>query len=140
MAAFFAPLIATQATGTPLGIEGISTAAMTYVIATELVSLLENLSLLGLNVPLLRTILDVASGGKNDVLLHALPLQSSVQVATVNAFGLTDPQIHLVEATIHPIHMIHMQDHIQIIVPEREYEDTVRAVHRILLEAGSEDG
>lgn len=53
-------------TGTPLGIEGISTAAMTYVIATELVSLLENLSLLGLNVPLLRTILDVASGGKND--------------------------------------------------------------------------
>ena len=51
-------------TGSPLGIEGISTAAMTYVIATELVSLLENLSLLGLDVPLLRTILDVAQGGK----------------------------------------------------------------------------
>ena len=81
-----------------------------------------------------------ASGGKNDVLLHALPLQGSVRVATVNAFGLTDPQIRLVEATIHPIHMIHMQDHIQIIVPAREYENTVRAVHRILLEAGSEGG
>ena len=51
-------------TGTPLGIEGIGAAAMTYVVATELVSLLENLSLLGLNVPLLHTILDVAQGGK----------------------------------------------------------------------------
>lgn len=51
-------------TGTPLGMEGIGTAAMTYVIATELVSLLENLDLLGLEVPLLRTILDVAHGGK----------------------------------------------------------------------------
>lgn len=50
-------------TGTPLGMEGICSAAMTYVIATELVSLLENLALLGLNVPLLETILDVAHGG-----------------------------------------------------------------------------
>ena len=49
-------------TGAPLGMEGIGTAAMTYVIATELVSLLENLNLLGLDVPLLRTILDVAHG------------------------------------------------------------------------------
>lgn len=53
-------------TGTPLGMEGISTAAMTYVIATELVSLLENLNLLGLNVPLIQTILDVAHGGHNE--------------------------------------------------------------------------
>lgn len=50
-------------TGTPLGMEGICSAAMTYVIATELVSLLENLALLGLDVPLLRAILDVANGG-----------------------------------------------------------------------------
>ena len=49
-------------TGTPLGMAGICSAAMTYVIATELVSLLENLSLLGLDVPLLKTILDVAHG------------------------------------------------------------------------------
>lgn len=53
-------------TGAPLGMEGIGSAAMTYVIATELVSLVENLSLLGLNVPLLQTILDVANGGKDD--------------------------------------------------------------------------
>lgn len=52
--------------GSPLGFEGIGAAAMTYVIATELVSLLENLDLIGLNVPLLKTILDVANGGKND--------------------------------------------------------------------------
>lgn len=50
-------------TGTPLGMEGICSAAMTYVIATELVSLLENLALLGLDVPLMHTILDVAHGG-----------------------------------------------------------------------------
>ena len=48
--------------GSPLGMEGIGSAAMTYVIATELVSLLENLSLIGLDVPLLKTILDVAHG------------------------------------------------------------------------------
>ena len=53
-------------TGTPLGLEGISTAAMTYVIATELVSLLENLNLLGLNVPLIQTILDVAHGSHSE--------------------------------------------------------------------------
>ena len=53
-------------TGTPLGMEGISTAAMTYVIATELVSLLENFDLLGMKVPLLQTILDVAHGGKDE--------------------------------------------------------------------------
>ena len=53
-------------TGTPLGMEGICSAAMTYVIATELVSLLENLALLGLTVPLLETILDVAHGGYSE--------------------------------------------------------------------------
>lgn len=53
------------AAGTPLGFEGIGAAAMTYVIATELVSLLENLELLGLEVPLLKRILDVAHGGND---------------------------------------------------------------------------
>ena len=48
--------------GAPLGMDGVGTMAMTYVIATELVSLLENFELLGLNVPLLKTILDVAHG------------------------------------------------------------------------------
>lgn len=53
-------------TGSPLGMEGIGSAAMTYVIATELVSLLENLALLGLDVPLLQTILDVAHGNREE--------------------------------------------------------------------------
>ena len=48
--------------GAPLGMDGVGTMAMTYVIATELVSLLENFELLGLDVPLLKTILDVAHG------------------------------------------------------------------------------
>lgn len=52
--------------GTPLGFESIGAAAMTYVIATELVSLMENLDLLGLQVPLLKTILDVAHGKKGE--------------------------------------------------------------------------
>jgi len=50
--------------GAPLGMQGVATAAMTYVVATELVSLLENLDLLGMKVPLLQTILDVAHGGQ----------------------------------------------------------------------------
>ena len=50
--------------GAPLGMDGVGTMAMTYVIATELVSLLENFELLGLDVPLLKTILDVAHGDK----------------------------------------------------------------------------
>ena len=52
--------------GAALGMEGISAAAMTYVVAIELVSLLENLELLGLDVPLLHTILDVAHGTKSE--------------------------------------------------------------------------
>lgn len=52
--------------GAPLGMDGVGTMAMTYVIATELVSLLENFELLGLNVPLLKTILDVAHGKQDD--------------------------------------------------------------------------
>lgn len=49
--------------GRALGFDGISGAAMTYMIATELVSLMENLDTFGLNIPLLKKILDVAQGG-----------------------------------------------------------------------------
>ena len=72
--------------------------------------------------------------GANDVLLHALPLQGSVRVAAVSAFGLTPAHLRKVETTIKPIHIIHMQDHIQFIIPEREYDSVVRIVHRILME------
>ena len=48
--------------GAALGMEGIGGAAMTYMMATELVSLMENLKLFGLDVPALDRILDVARG------------------------------------------------------------------------------
>ena len=50
--------------GGALEMNGIGGAAMTYMIATELVSLLENLQIFGLDIPVLRRILDVAQGGK----------------------------------------------------------------------------
>lgn len=48
--------------GGALEMNGIGGAAMTYMIATELVSLMENLETFGLDIPILRTILDVAQG------------------------------------------------------------------------------
>lgn len=48
--------------GGALEMQGIGGAAMTYMIATELVSLIENLEIFGLEIPVLRTILDVAQG------------------------------------------------------------------------------
>lgn len=56
------------AVGGALEMEGISGAAMTYMIATELVSLMENLNVFGLRIPLLVRILDVAQnkGGEED--------------------------------------------------------------------------
>ena len=48
--------------GNGLGGASVCGAAMTYMIATELVSLIENLEIFGLNVPLLGKLLDVAQG------------------------------------------------------------------------------
>lgn len=50
--------------GKALNMEGIAGAAMTYMIATELVSLIENLSIFGLKVPALEKLLDAAHGGE----------------------------------------------------------------------------
>ena len=52
--------------GSAVGMDNVSGAAMTYMIATELVSLLENLQIFGLDIPLLRRILDIAQGDKDD--------------------------------------------------------------------------
>ena len=52
--------------GKGLGVTGISGAAMMYMMATELVSLMENLEIFGLNIPLLKKLLDVAQGRRND--------------------------------------------------------------------------
>ena len=52
--------------GEALMMEGIGGAALTYMIATELVSLMENLSIFGLSVPALDRLLDVAQGDRAD--------------------------------------------------------------------------
>ena len=53
--------------GQAMEMQGITGAAMTYMIATELVSLMENLSAFGLSVPALDRLLDAAQdeGGAN---------------------------------------------------------------------------
>ena len=51
--------------GRALEMQGIGGAAMTYMIATELVSLMENLNAFGLDVPVLRTLLDAAQGDRH---------------------------------------------------------------------------
>ena len=66
-------------------------------------------------------------------LLQHAPFEGAIAVASVNAFGLTDAQVKRVEATIDSIHIIHMQDHLQIIIPERDYAATIRRIHEILL-------
>lgn len=48
--------------GEALNMQGIAGAAMTYMIATELVSLMENLSVYGLKIPMLERLLDAAQG------------------------------------------------------------------------------
>lgn len=69
-----------------------------------------------------------------NLLLHSLPVHGSIPVAAIRVFGMNDAQLQLAERQLKPIHIIHMQDHIQIIIPEQEYETGVRAVHAILLE------
>lgn len=46
--------------GAALEMQGIAGAAMTYMMAAELVSLMENLNLFGLDIPVLHTMLDAA--------------------------------------------------------------------------------
>lgn len=55
-----------MAVGGALEMEGIGGAAMTYMIATELVSLMENLNIFGLKIPMLEKLLDVAQGAERD--------------------------------------------------------------------------
>ena len=52
--------------GKGLGVTGISGAAMMYMMATELVSLMENLEIFGLNIPLLKKLLDVAQNRSDE--------------------------------------------------------------------------
>ncbi|MBR3796926.1 MAG: phage holin family protein [Clostridia bacterium] len=50
--------------GAAVEMQGIAGAAMTYMMTAELVSLMENLNLFGLDVPVLHTMLDAAQKGQ----------------------------------------------------------------------------
>lgn len=49
------------AVGSALEMQSIAASAMTYMIAAELVSLMENLNLFGLKIPMLQSLLDAAN-------------------------------------------------------------------------------
>lgn len=65
-------------------------------------------------------------------LLYTLPVHGCIPVAVVRAFGMDAKALDLIRKNLKPIHIIHMQDHIQIIIPEKEYESTIRIVHDFL--------
>ncbi len=73
-------------------------------------------------------------GNSGSVHVCDLPLAGSIRVAAINVFGMSSAKIRRVVREIKPIHIIHMRDHIQIILPAKEYANTIRAVHAILME------
>lgn len=77
---------------------------------------------------------DVSTDENSIPILHTLPLPGCMQVASVRAFGLPECSVHQITELLKPIHIIHMQDHIQIIIPEKEYESAIRIVHSFLPE------
>lgn len=66
-------------------------------------------------------------------LLHRTPISGAQRVAVASAFGLPDATLDAVKASVNPIHIIHMQDHKQIIIEEWRYADAVRKIHSILM-------
>lgn len=75
------------------------------------------------------------AGEAGSLLTYELAPEGSLQVAAVCAFGLADGQLTRLKQMLNPIHIINMRDHIEIIIPEQEYETTIRLVHGILMEA-----
>lgn len=71
--------------------------------------------------------------GGSELLLHPTPASGARRVDVISAFGLTDAQAEEVTAQLHPIHIIHMQDHKQIIIEEGGYAEAVRKIHGILM-------
>lgn len=67
-------------------------------------------------------------------LLHSFPLPGCVLVAAVSIFGMDDDKLAELKEVLKPIHIIHMRNHIQIIIPDQEYESTIRIAHEILIE------
>ena len=72
---------------------------------------------------------DAANENGCTPLLHTYPVPGCVRVSVVRVFGLKENAVSVLLSLLSPIHIIHMQDHIQIIVPVQEYETTIRRVH-----------
>ena len=70
---------------------------------------------------------EVPPGGKS--------FEGSLPVDVISAFGLSLKHLDAVNAAVNPIHIIHMQDHKQIIIEEGKYADSVRKIHSILMRA-----
>ena len=77
---------------------------------------------------------DSSPDEKSIPILHTFPVPGSMCVSVVRAFGLNKESINQIRKALKPIHIIHMQDHIQIITPDSEYETAIRRIHSILLE------
>ena len=63
--------------------------------------------------------------------LYTKPVPDGVSVAAIAVFGLNAAQIERMRREIEPIHTIHMQEHVEIIVPNENYVETVRRIHEI---------
>ncbi len=72
-------------------------------------------------------------GGCSEPVLHSTPVEDARCVAAVSAFNCPDALLPHIDKQLHPIHIIHMQDHKQIIVENDAYNDAVRKIHRILV-------
>lgn len=53
--------------------------------------------------------------------------------AAVRVFGLSAGQDISVRKILNPIHIINMQDYMEYIIPETEYETAIRRIHKILV-------
>ena len=79
-----------------------------------------------------------AANGASSALLHPTPISGGRVVAVISAFGLGDAQLQSIITQVQPIHIIHMQDHKQIIIEEEDYNDAVRKIHSILMKPDPE--
>ena len=75
---------------------------------------------------------DASPDENSQPILHTIPLPGSMRVAAVRAFRLQECALEQIREILKPSHIIHMQDHIQIIIPDKEYESAVRTVHAFL--------
>lgn len=74
----------------------------------------------------------VPSVDGSDVMLYRRPVDGSIPVAAVCAFGLTAEQLARIRSEIQPVHIIHMQEQVKIIVGRGKYVETLRFVHETL--------